>query len=187
MQHARPPVISEPAPGCQHRSLPRASQPLHRRKPPEKLVIVRDHCRYPRLLQHDLRQPHPVGIMARAPGQRPSVRVIPRQQLRAEHLFPRCGVRTILPEIHRWTSHFTASGMSLSRNRRPEHNRRCQPIGIDQLRHGAHQIPHLTGNWKQTAREIPPPPLTPPPGQEIIALPGIRKRGPFTPISRGAP
>ncbi len=84
MQHARPPVISQPAPSRQHRSFPRARQLLHRRKSPQKFVIMHNHCRHARLLQHDLRHPHPVRIMVLAPRQVARMRVIPRQQLRAK-------------------------------------------------------------------------------------------------------
>ena len=41
---------------------------------------MRDYRRYPRLLQHDLGEPHAVGIAVHAPGQVTAVKVIPGQK-----------------------------------------------------------------------------------------------------------
>ena len=80
MHHAGAPVVSQPTPGGQHCRLPRRGQFLHRGKSPQETAIVLEHRRDAGLLQHDFREPHPVGIAVLAPRQVPPVAVVPREQ-----------------------------------------------------------------------------------------------------------
>ena len=80
MHHAGTPVVSQPAPGRQHGRLPRRGQLLYRGKSPQKTTIVLQHRGDAGLLQHDFREPDPVGIAVLAPWQVPPVAVVPREQ-----------------------------------------------------------------------------------------------------------
>ena len=82
---ARPRVIAEAGPGLHDGLDRRARQPLEGRKAIEKGREIGPHRRHIGLLQHDLRQPHPVGIRhlagTRAPWQRAAMAVVPGQEV----------------------------------------------------------------------------------------------------------
>src|ERR1039458_8390052 len=77
-------LVSQAAPRRQHAGLARRRQLLDRGKAPQEFVVVLDHRRHPRLLQHDLGKPHAIRIAAGAPRQIAPVSVIPSQKASAK-------------------------------------------------------------------------------------------------------
>src|SRR5580698_4245994 len=69
MQHAGATVISQPAPGRQHRRLSCGSQPFDAREALQKSLIVIRNSRHASLLEHDFRKPDTVRIAIAPPGQ----------------------------------------------------------------------------------------------------------------------
>jgi hypothetical protein len=70
MEIARTRVIAEPGPEPEHMVEARGGQLLHRRKAFEETLVISRHGFDAGLLQHDFREPHPVGIGRRPGGAR---------------------------------------------------------------------------------------------------------------------
>jgi hypothetical protein len=85
MQVARPRVIAEPLPGMEHGVEVGLGQVTHRRPAREEIAEIGADRDDGRLLQHDLAEPHPIGIgpltRTRAPRQDAGVPVVPGEQL----------------------------------------------------------------------------------------------------------
>ncbi len=85
VQMARPRVVAEPGPRLENVVERRARERLDARKAREEARVVGRDRLHGGLLQHDLGEPHPVGISAlagrRAPRQPAAVAVVPREQL----------------------------------------------------------------------------------------------------------
>ena len=84
MQVAGARVIAEPSPGGENLAELGARQRLDVRPGAEEEPVARQHGLDRGLLQHDLAQPHAVGIGARAglcpPGEMPPLAVVPGEQ-----------------------------------------------------------------------------------------------------------
>jgi hypothetical protein len=80
MQITRAPVVSQPAPGCQHRLLFCARQPIRGWKLRDEFFIPVFYYSNTGLLQHDFRDQNAVRIIFTAPRQLALVPVIPAQQ-----------------------------------------------------------------------------------------------------------
>ncbi len=93
VQIARARVVAEPGPGLEHVVERGCGQRLHVRPACDETAEVRRHGRHRGLLQHDFRQPNPVGIRGRtatgAPGQIATVKVIPVEQVGGGRLLVR--------------------------------------------------------------------------------------------------
>jgi hypothetical protein len=81
MEHARAAIVSEPAPDGQHVIFRRGGQSLHRGETAEEAIVVVEDRSYPRLLQHDLRDPDGIRIAGSAPGQIAGIPVEPVKKL----------------------------------------------------------------------------------------------------------
>ena len=102
VHHAGSPVISKAAPRRQHDCFACRRQLLHRGKAAQKFVIVLNHSRDPRLLQHDLGKPYPVRIGAGAPRKVALVRVVPSENVPSKTAPLRNRKRALigLPRLH---------------------------------------------------------------------------------------
>ncbi len=80
MQHARPPVIAQAAPGRQHGVLGGCRERLHIRKTPEENPVVVKHGSHACLLQHDFAEPDAVGFARLPPRKVASMLVVPAEQ-----------------------------------------------------------------------------------------------------------
>src|SRR5689334_3807829 len=77
MQIARAPVVAETAPGAERVGEGRASERAQRGEAPEERAVRRDDPRDLRLLEHDLRDEHRVGIPRMTPRKVAAFAVVP--------------------------------------------------------------------------------------------------------------
>ncbi len=85
VQVARPAVVAQPAPQAEHLVLRRRGQRGDVREAGQEALVVAQHGRHLRLLQHDLRQPDAVRIAGALPGQVVApVAALPGDQLAME-------------------------------------------------------------------------------------------------------
>ena len=82
LQVAGAAVVAQALPKLHEFFLFHRRQSLHRGQSLHPARIVGDHRRHTGLLQHDLRHPHPVGILRPPPGQGAFIFVVPGQQRR---------------------------------------------------------------------------------------------------------
>ena len=95
MEVARAGVVAEPAPRGEHIVERRIGQRTHVREPREEALVVRDHRRHLRLLQHDLGQPDAVRIAVALPRKIvAAVHALPRHEAIRE-ISRRCGRRVV--------------------------------------------------------------------------------------------
>lgn len=80
VQHARPAVVTETAPGGKNRFERSCGQGCEAGKEFQKDAVVFKHRCYARLLQHDFRQPNAVGVAGSAPGKIAPGLVVPTQK-----------------------------------------------------------------------------------------------------------
>ena len=80
----RPDVVAEWVPRARDVGDVRRGQRFERRVAPQELLVLRDHPVHLRLLQHDLRDQHVVGVPCPSPGQVPLVAPVPAEKAFAE-------------------------------------------------------------------------------------------------------
>ena len=85
VEMAGPRIVAEPCPGLHDRVRERLGQDLHGGEPLDESEVERLHRRHRRLLQHDLREPDPVGIdriaRLRPPRQNAPMAVVPGEEI----------------------------------------------------------------------------------------------------------
>src|SRR5262249_58515998 len=94
MQVARASVVAEAAPEGEHVLDRRRRERRYRGKSLQEALVVAEHGRHLRLLQHDFREPDTIGVTGLLPGQpAAAMAALPRDDARGEGQGVPCGRR----------------------------------------------------------------------------------------------